>query len=224
MQVGSLESEDGAVICGRNSNDSWRLGKRFLKRHIMLSGDRARQPAGDRLKNYRALLKKVDERCREIERDYRRHIACRKGCAECCCHFSIFPVEAVALAESLRKRPEKQVEYLREKARNATLESPCPLLEKQTCLLYDARPIICRTHGLPVFFVQDGRMTVDYCPLNFRDLDSIPLNAAIDLDRLNDALASVNRLFIAEFFSSSILDARLSIAEALLEKFENHLA
>jgi Fe-S-cluster containining protein len=180
----------------------------------------ATPPVDDRLRNYRTLLKKVDERCREIERNCRAHIACRKGCAECCRHFSIFPVEAAALSEALQRLTKEQADHILEKARNSTPESPCPLLEKRICLLYKARPVICRTHGLPLLYVQDGQTIVDFCPLNFRDLDSIPGNAVIHLDRLNEMLASVNRLFVAEFFGFSVKADRLSIAEALLENFE----
>ncbi len=185
----------------------------------MSSGERAVRPVDDKLRNYRILLKKVDERCRAIKRDYRQHIACRKGCAECCGHFSIFPVEAVALAEALRNLRPEQIEHIREKARNTTQESPCPLLEKRLCLLYGIRPIICRTHGLPILYSHEGRTAVDFCPLNFRDVDSIPGNAVIDLDRLNETLTYVNRLFVAEFFDPSVVADRLSIAEALLKTF-----
>ena len=29
-------------------------------------------------------------------------------------------------------------------------EAPCPLLRDGACLLYEARPVLCRTHGFPL--------------------------------------------------------------------------
>ena len=106
---------------------------------------------------------------------------------------------------------------IRERARRSSPDGPCPLLEESRCLLYTARPIICRTHGLPLIMTQDGERTVDFCPLNFQGLDTLPGNAVIDLDRLNTTLAAVNALFVAEYYHGSPPEKeRLTIAEALL--------
>ncbi len=174
----------------------------------------------DVLKNYFDLIERVDELCRRITREYGEHIVCKKGCDGCCRHFSLFPVEAAALSEALREQPRTRVEHIRERARSAAPKEVCPLLQDGDCLLYEARPIICRTHGLPILTVQDGRRQVDVCPLNFKKVDSLPGSAMIDIDRLNTTLAAINGLFVTEYGGRSPLPGRIRMVEALLGEME----
>ena len=170
----------------------------------------------DRLGNYRSMILRVDELCRRIEESLRPKIACTRGCDGCCRHLTLFPVEAVALATALRDLPSQEITRIREHARTATPGGPCPLLEHHRCHLYAARPLICRTHGLPLLITRGGKRQVDHCPLNFRGMSSLPGSAVIDLDRLNDTLVAVNALFIASITPSFSLPERFTIAEALL--------
>lgn len=168
------------------------------------------------LTNYRTLVERVDLLGRRIEAEFRAQIACRRGCDACCRHLSLFWVEAVALAQTLEVLPEAAAERIRERARLASAGGPCPLLEDGACLLYAARPIICRTHGLPLLAGGEARR-IDYCPENFRGIDTLPAGAVIDLDRLNTTLAAINALFVSEVFHGQAPgQERLTIAEALL--------
>jgi len=171
----------------------------------------------DLFRNYRDLQEKVDHICREIEAEFGPHLSCHAGCDGCCRHLSLFPIEAAALAAALDALPGKETERIRERARRAPSESPCPLLENGLCLLYSARPIICRTHGLPLLTLQEGSRSIDFCPLNFRGISSLPGKAVIDLDRLNTMLAAINALFIAERHENAPPKERIPIAEALTE-------
>jgi uncharacterized protein len=94
----------------------------------------------------------------------------------------------------------------------------CPLLGNHRCLLYAARPIICRTHGLPIIYSEGSERKVDCCPLNLGEGEQ-PLSgsAIIDLDRLNTLLVAVNALFLAHADACG-LPERLTIAEALKVK------
>jgi hypothetical protein len=169
------------------------------------------------LHNYRNLVEKVNSLCQKIEAEYYEQLACRKGCDGCCLHFSLFWVEAVSLAVALHELPKSQIEHIREKARAASPDGPCPLLENGACLLYAARPIICRTHGLPILTTEDDKPTVDFCPKNFRGIGTLPGHAVIDLDRLNTLLTAINANFVAEFFQGKpAISDRVNIAEALL--------
>ncbi len=168
------------------------------------------------LRNYRELLLKVDLICRGIEAEFGEHLACRAGCHGCCRHITLFPVEAAALASALDDLPREESDRIRGRARGASPDAPCPLLENGLCLIYAARPIICRTHGLPLLASQQADRTIDFCPLNFRGLGSLPGKAVIDLDRLNTTLAAVNALFVAESHNDPPpAKERISIAEAL---------
>ena len=159
----------------------------------------------ERLRNYRQLVARVDELCARIEGDFREGIVCRLGCDGCCRHLSLFPVEAAALAAEIRER-----------TREAAEDGPCPLLKDGACLLYGARPLICRTHGLPLLGRRDGERFIDYCPENFKGMESLPASAIIDLETLNATLAAVNRLFVKESGGDEArAEERITIARAL---------
>jgi Fe-S-cluster containining protein len=170
----------------------------------------------DSLRNYRELVSRVDALCRRIEDDFREHLACRKGCSDCCRHLSLSRVEAAALGHALSAQPPARIAHIRERAQGAGPDGPCPLLDDGICLLYEARPLICRTHGLPVMVKREGERQVDFCPENFRGLASLPAQAVIDLETLNATLAAVDGLFAAEAGSIDLPSKRLAIADALL--------
>lgn len=172
--------------------------------------------APENLRNYLALIAKVDDLCQRTTARFQDEIACRRGCAGCCQHISVFPVEARAMATALANLPNTDAEHIRDRARGAGADAPCPLLEDGICLLYAARPLICRTHGLPVLTRQAGAPSVDFCPENFRGIATLPGNAVLDLDRLNETLAAINALFIAEVRNEGTTPPeRLTIAAAL---------
>jgi hypothetical protein len=171
----------------------------------------------DPLENYRGLVARVDALCGRIETEFGEHLACRKGCDACCRHLSLFRVEGAALAEALMRCPAGVAARIRRRVRQSTVDGPCPLLEDGACLLYEARPIICRTHGLPLLIRLDGKQQVDCCPRNFRDVESLPAPAVIHLEVLNATLATINAHFVAAAFAGEPpRGERLTIAEALL--------
>ncbi|MDY0269642.1 YkgJ family cysteine cluster protein [Trichloromonas sp.] len=170
----------------------------------------------ERLRNYRQLVARVDELCARIEADFREQIVCRLGCDGCCRHLSLFPVEAAALAAALAEAPAVLAAEIRDRARAAAEDGPCPLLKDGACRLYEARPLICRTHGLPLLGRRDGERFIDYCPLNFQGMESLPASAVINMETLNATLAAVNRLFIKESGDEETrAEERISIARAL---------
>lgn len=171
------------------------------------------------LQNYRDLVAKVDDLCRRITVEYGEHLACREGCSGCCRHVSLFPVEAVSLVMALADLPAAPAAHIHDRARTASPDV-CPLLEGGRCLLYAARPVICRTHGFPILVGAGERRRIDFCPKNFRGVTSFPASAVINLDLLNTTLAAIDAVFVAScpgFRRSE--EERFSIAEALLREF-----
>ena len=167
--------------------------------------------------NYALLIEKIDRHGAAIHRQWRRHMACGKGCHHCCRHIAVFPVEAAYLAGALARLPAAAAAAVRDSARRAMADGPCPILDTGgACRLYDARPVICRTQGLPLLIRQDGDTKIDFCPLNFKDLTQFPGDIVTDLDRLNDMLAVVNAHFVRNLPPAPPIPERISLADALL--------
>lgn len=162
------------------------------------------------LDNYRALLERIDDLCARTVQQFSGDISCHAGCDACCRHLSVFAVEAAALRAALRNRPSEEADLIRRLAATAP-SGRCPLLHDGLCLLYEARPVICRTHGLPLMLGSEGEKRIDFCPENFKGVSSIPGSAIIDLERLNTMLAAVNALYLQQFPGPE----RFTIARAL---------
>jgi len=162
---------------------------------------------------YRALLGQVDALCARIAAAYPDQIACRAGCAACCTLQGVLPVEAAVLALALQQLPAAEAEALRTRLHNPPGEERCPLLTDERCPLYAARPVICRTHGLPLLVEDAHGRRVDRCPLNFTGLDTLPGSAIIDLGRLNQGLVVANRHFLASCFPEGGLPERIPLRE-----------
>ena len=172
------------------------------------------------LKDYRQLITEVDRRCRRISSRHSAHIACAKGCAGNCCriHLSVYPVEALSLAMALQQLAPDIQDRIQHKARLTNSFGPCPLLEGGACLMYDARAVICRTHGLPLLSEYRGHRSVGFCGKNFKHLSPIPEEDIINLTRLNKTLAEINQRFVSEVNHPLLPGGRFTIGEALLMK------
>jgi Fe-S-cluster containining protein len=173
---------------------------------------------GNRLDNYYRMIDRVDVLCRGIQDVLSTRITCSKGCSGCCTAITLFPVEAAALNAALEALSEEQQTAIRQYVAENSGGERCPLLEDHCCLLYAARPIICRTHGLPIIFTEGNQRKVDCCPRNLgEDEHVVSGSAIIDLDKLNTLLVAVNALFISQADVKNPPE-RLTIAEALKVK------
>jgi hypothetical protein len=172
----------------------------------------ARRPPSDRAAapRYRHLLERLDAWSAQVRPLHEDRMACRPGCDDCCRrHLSVFPVEAEALARAVRDLPGR--EYAAIEAHIARWdqafgarpgEAPCPLLQEARCLLYHARPVLCRTHGFPLLTRPSGDPDsgepgfLTWCEKNFRDAPDIPVSpgGVLDLDRINRVLGAVQAL------------------------------
>lgn len=168
------------------------------------------------LENYYQLLERVDGLCNGIKKALVEQITCREGCSACCTGITVFPVEAAAIKAALDSLPADEKLFIRTYAKEHADGERCPLLYNHRCLLYAVRPIICRTHGLPIQYTENDQQQVDCCPLNLEECESLPGSAVIDLDRLNSVLVAVNALFISQTESDYDLPDRLTMLEALL--------
>jgi len=150
------------------------------------------------LDNYRRLVAKIDQLCQSISAELGEQITCSAGCSGCCTAITLFPVEAAALQDALDTLPAQEAESIRQHVRQQASGAGCPLLLNQRCLLYSARPIICRTHGLPIVYSEEGQRKSDCCPLNLVENGSVVGSKAVDLDKLNTLLVAVNALYLSQ--------------------------
>jgi hypothetical protein len=82
--------------------------------------------------------------------------------------------------------------------------------------MYDARALICRTHGLPMLTEYKGHRAIGFCQKNFRNSAPISEDDIINLSNLNTSLAAINRKFASEFGPLLSAGERLTVGEALL--------
>ena len=168
------------------------------------------------LADYRQLVTRVNRHAAAVETSCRDQMACRPGCASCCRQISVSAIEALVLWRALQDLPSGVAAAHREAATAAVAAEVCPLLEGGLCRLYAARPLICRTHGLPLLVEDDGGRRVDFCPLSFTAGGSLPGALVLDLERLNTLLALLNRQFLGVLAAQGIdLPPRLSLGAAL---------
>jgi hypothetical protein len=129
--------------------------------------------------------------------------ACRRGC-ETCCHqrFSVFAIEADAIRGSLARIGTKDPALrarIREQADDPAYLHHCALLVDGVCAVYDERPMICRSHGLPT--LADG--AVDHCPLNFTTAPP-PAASVLRIDAVNQPLAVLATLWEGDRSTSRV--------------------
>lgn len=134
---------------------------------------------------YRQLVTDIDELAEKLVTTRFSHVLqCRPGCDECCMRFSVLPLEAAIIVEAIQSVP------LAEQADN----EKCMLLYGGFCQVYDVRPIICRTQGLPLGYVDEekGIIEVSACQLNFAADYPLDSDDLLYMDAFNRRLAELN--------------------------------
>jgi len=117
---------------------------------------------------------------------YGKEMSCKSGCSKCChTDISVFDVESNILEKWFLHLSDEAKLDLKNKWKEPRLNSACVFLHQDKCTVYPARPIICRTQGLPLHLSTEN--ILDYCDLNF--LNTTPEKEDwLNLDRLNTLL------------------------------------
>src|ERR1700682_5157728 len=141
---------------------------------------------------YKRVLDRADAFFREVVREQPQNLQCGRGCS-LCCHglFEIGSGDLPLLAEGLeRVHPSRRKAIIRRAVEvvaksqhpnlrettpagkaaffDRTASVPCPNLnDRGECLVYEHRPLVCRTFGLPLRNGDD--YLGDVCELNFTE-------------------------------------------------------
>jgi uncharacterized protein len=173
-----------------------------------------RSTAKSKLTPYFKLRKEVDLLCDTLEKEHKKHLNCKKGCDLCCMAISVFPVEFYAI------HAETEFEFI------STLPVPkdevqCRFLVDHCCTIYDSRPVICRTHGLPLLYMglESDEFELSLCELNFTeyDLENFTEENTYPMDQINSKLYQINKKFVAGFENGRYNEQdRIPLAELIV--------
>ena len=109
--------------------------------------------------------------------------------------YSIFPVEFHSILNRLKKD-----KNTKKSGRNSDYENSCIFLKNHACTIYENRPVICRTHGLPLLFMNENyEWELSNCELNFKkfDFDDFDTQNTFPMDKFNSKLLWINKKIIA---------------------------
>lgn len=146
---------------------------------------------------YLELRERIDADAARLTALHGANITCREGCTGCCVNFTVFPVEFFAILREMERDGLKPHQIPFDPA------ATCGFLHEGLCRIYPYRPIICRTHGLPILYLDDTGGTlkweVSFCELNFTGDGPFEFTdeTLLDLEALNTELYLVNREFVA---------------------------
>ncbi len=123
----------------------------------------------ERLQETLRIHAEVDERVRRLHLIHGDRLQCRKGCASCCIDdLTVFEVEAQRIREWCS-------EVL---AEEPYPEGACAFLDGEgACRIYEHRPYVCRTQGLPLrwYATDDDGKTVEWRDICERNETGAPI-------------------------------------------------
>ena len=166
---------------------------------------------------YRELCAKVDGFFDRVRARHGDEMQCVAGCHGCCQGgLTVTTVEAEEIRGALA---DLSVDARERAAARAAAEDPtrCAALEQDgRCAIYRARPLVCRSHGLPIRMAGErGLPVVSACQLNFtaRGPAAADGDCILDQTTLSLTLGAIARAHVDE--AGGDVAERLSLAELL---------
>jgi len=157
----------------------------------------------DFFQQYRDLVNRVDVEIEKIAELHGDQLRCAPGCSQCCTIASVLPLEAAHLRQAVGRLDEQVKKVMQAQAG----PTACPLLVAGLCVVYQSRPLICRTHGLPIAYVDYDRQAIEVsaCPLNFADDHGFDRQGLFFIDPYNGELVRLNAEYCAGLGISSTM-------------------
>jgi hypothetical protein len=146
---------------------------------------------------YVELVGRVDAFFAKVLGRHRADMACAPGC-DACCHVrpTVTLVEADAVRAHLATLPADERARIAARAAEPPDDDRCAALDDDgRCAVYAARPLVCRSHGVPVR-LRDARSLplVSSCEKNFvaRGPAAADPDCILDQETLSTVLAAVD--------------------------------
>jgi hypothetical protein len=115
---------------------------------------------------FEELADKVDAFFARVSVRHGTDMQCETGCSDCChVRLTVTAVEAAAIRAHATTWPREQ---RRDLAEVGPVDRCAALDPAGRCKIYDARPLVCRSHGVPVRLRRGGLPVVEACHRNFR--------------------------------------------------------
>lgn len=174
--------------------------------------------SSDARQEYESLTLAIEDFASDVAKQHRQHINCRRGCFLCCVPpETLFRIEGELVRDAVGGLSEEQRERIRERVEDSE-RTLCPLLEDGACSIYESRPMICRTQGLPLAQQNgDEAFELDYCRLNFvtvpQDFE-LERRHILNLDGTNEILARINLKLVNAAGLDPEQDGRVCFAKA----------
>lgn len=171
------------------------------------------------LARYAALVAKVDAFVERVESRYRDEMPCAAGCDRCChVRLTITPVEAAAIdAWASALAPDVRRALADAARRGAPDDDRCAALDDSgRCRIYAARPLVCRSHGVPIRQRDHRHLPVIHsCELTFRTRSpaEVTSDCVLDQELVSTTLGLIDRAFAAE---SGADTRRVALREVLI--------
>lgn len=144
---------------------------------------------------YQEFIQQVDFESDVLQKIYSAHLECKKGCSMCCkVERTVFAIEADSIATQIKTLPKEQQNTLKE---HQAQTGVCPFLIEDSCSIYPFRPLICRTHGLPLLYLDDDmeNWNLTFCEKNFTmtSEDFSFDDEYLNMEHLNQQLANIQK-------------------------------
>ena len=168
------------------------------------------------IEEYHKLRDEIDERSKTLENEHKKHLSCKSSCDLCCMDYNIFPVEFYSILNELQNQKFKPESHSKKEEES----SSCVFLKDHKCTIYASRPVICRTHGLPLLYTNNNdEWELSTCELNFTDFDfgQFSEKNTFAQDKFNSKLFVLNRDFIASFSDKKFDEKELIPLKKLIE-------
>jgi len=123
----------------------------------------------DNNKKYQEIRFNIDKHVQALKNEHHKNMACKKGCDMCCLNFNVFPIEF----DTIKKQVTEEYPEVLNQELPDDIGEKCIFLKDHQCTIYTARPIICRTHGYPLLYMNEAgdQWELSHCELNFTKVD-----------------------------------------------------